>query len=118
MAGLAAGQARIIMFGVGPLPKSIMIAPFPQRSRLNFVSDLIRLSDREREVLQFVAGGFTNGEIGIRLGIATSTVRNHLYRIYRLYGTSSRVESVIYGISIGDVRLNVAIASVRRRLSK
>lgn len=82
------------------------------------MSDLIRLSDREREVLQFAAGGFSNREIGERLGIAPSTVGNHLYHIYRVYGVSSRIEAIVLGLSIGDVSLSAAVANVRRRVVK
>ena len=39
--------------------------------------DLDRLTPREREVLQLVAEGFTNREIGERIGIAAKTVDVH-----------------------------------------
>lgn len=45
---------------------------------------------REVEVLYLVADGLTDKEIGGRLGIAISTVRTHLRRMYLRYGISSR----------------------------
>jgi DNA-binding CsgD family transcriptional regulator len=82
------------------------------------VSDLIRLSDREREILQWAANGLSNKQIAQHLGIEVRTVRNHLYNVGKLYGTNGRLQSVIYGIGLGDVNLSVALWNVRRGRSK
>ncbi len=53
-----------------------------------------RLTDAERRVLEEVARGLTNAQIGRRLHLSTKTVANHLYRAYRkLGGVSSRTEA-------------------------
>lgn len=75
------------------------------------------LTDRERQVLQLAAGGATNAEIGLALDISRQTVKNHLYAIGRNYGTSGRIQSVIFGIANGDVMLNVAIEDVKAKMS-
>ncbi|WP_344198239.1 helix-turn-helix transcriptional regulator [Aeromicrobium alkaliterrae] len=51
------------------------------------------LTPREREVLQQVALGLSNGEIGARLFISTKTVSVHVSNILAKLGASSRTEA-------------------------
>lgn len=50
-------------------------------------------SFREKQVLQLVARGFTNGEIAQALFLAESTVKSHLSSSFRKLGVSSRKEA-------------------------
>jgi two-component system, NarL family, nitrate/nitrite response regulator NarL len=50
------------------------------------------LSEREIDVVQCVADGLTNREIGDRLGLSRHTVKNYLFRIFDKIGVSSRME--------------------------
>lgn len=50
-------------------------------------------SFREKQVLQLVAQGNTNGEIARRLYLAESTVKSHLSSSFRKLGVSSRREA-------------------------
>jgi DNA-binding NarL/FixJ family response regulator len=52
----------------------------------------IRLSRRELEVVQLVADGRSNDEVGGALGIGAKTVETHLARLYERFGMSSRTE--------------------------
>jgi len=52
------------------------------------------LSDREVEVLELVADGRSNKEIGEELGLSALTVKSHLARIARKLGTGDRAELV------------------------
>jgi DNA-binding CsgD family transcriptional regulator len=54
--------------------------------------DMLVLSDAERRVAKFAARGLTNREIAGRLYLTPSTVEQHLTRIYRKLGVSSRVQ--------------------------
>jgi DNA-binding NarL/FixJ family response regulator len=54
--------------------------------------DMLMLSDAERRVATFAAEGLTNREIAGRLYLTTSTVEQHLTRIYRRLGVRSRVQ--------------------------
>jgi DNA-binding CsgD family transcriptional regulator len=48
------------------------------------------LTDRQAEVLQILATGATERDIGDRLGISYRTVQKHLQRCYRQLGVSNR----------------------------
>lgn len=54
------------------------------------------LSDREREVLQLVAGGFTNAQIGTQLFISPKTVRNHIANILDKLNLSKKTDLIRY----------------------
>ncbi|MGO9404866.1 MAG: LuxR C-terminal-related transcriptional regulator [Terriglobales bacterium] len=50
------------------------------------------LSDRERQVIEHVAGGMSNREIARALNLSAHTVKNYLFRIFDKLGVSSRTE--------------------------
>lgn len=56
------------------------------------------LSDREMEVVQHVAQGFRNKEIGEKLFISEQTVKNHLRNIFDKLGLSDRLELALYAV--------------------
>lgn len=53
------------------------------------------LSDREREVLEFVARGLNNQEISSRLFLSLKTVQNHVSNIFRKLQVADRAQAVI-----------------------
>jgi DNA-binding NarL/FixJ family response regulator len=59
------------------------------------------LTARERDVLEYVAQGLTNGAISKRLKIAEKTVRNHVSIILSKLGVSSRTHAVVIGRQAG-----------------
>jgi transcriptional regulator EpsA len=52
------------------------------------------LSTREREILQWIALGKTNDEIGSILGLSVYTVKNNVQRIFRKLNVSNRAQAV------------------------
>ena len=60
------------------------------------VVDPNALSCRELEILESLSGGQTNAKIAAELHISEKTVKNHLYRIYKKLGISSREEAIIH----------------------
>jgi len=50
------------------------------------------LSTRERQVVQYLAGGMTNREIAESLSLSPHTIKNYLFRIFDKLGVSSRTE--------------------------
>jgi two-component system response regulator DesR len=54
----------------------------------------VPLSEREREVLELVATGATNSEIGRRLFLSRHTVKEHTSALYRKLEVRNRAEAV------------------------
>jgi len=61
------------------------------------------LSQREIEVLQLVAGGKSNRDIGAALSLSALTVKSHLARIARKLGTGDRAEMVAVALRAGVI---------------
>ena len=58
-------------------------------------SPLSELSEREREILSFVAEGLTNREIGERVHLAEKTIKHHMTNILGKLHVRSRVEAAL-----------------------
>jgi len=63
-----------------------------------------KLSDREREILQLIAEGFTNKEIAERLVLSPSTIHSHRTNLMHKLNLSSRHELVQYARTHGLLR--------------
>jgi DNA-binding NarL/FixJ family response regulator len=76
--------------------KGELVAP---RELLRYVltkehsGDLAALSVRQREILGYVVEGLSNAEIGRRLYLSESTIKQHLRAAYKLLGVSNRTEA-------------------------
>jgi len=64
-----------------------------------------RLTERERDVLNALARGFTYGEIAGQLALSSHTVGTHIKNIYRKLEVSSRAEAVFEACQMGIIRL-------------
>lgn len=53
-------------------------------------AQLERLTERQREIVRWVAQGLSNKEIARRLGISPTTVKTHLHNIFERVGVSGR----------------------------
>jgi DNA-binding NarL/FixJ family response regulator len=51
------------------------------------------LTPRQREVLELVAEGLSNAQIADRLFLTEFTIKQHLYKAYRLLGVRNRVQA-------------------------
>jgi DNA-binding NarL/FixJ family response regulator len=60
-----------------------------------------KLSEREMEVLQLVATGQTNRQIGVTLHISEKAVQKRLSGVYQKLGVTSRVEAVMAAMRQG-----------------
>ncbi len=69
------------------------------------VEPKVHLSERERQILELIAKGLSNGEAGKILGITTGTIRTHLENIYEKLEVTNRVEAVTEGIRKGIIEV-------------
>lgn len=75
---------------VAPSPVAVMTALVPEP-----------LSAREHELLRVLAGGDTNRELAVALGISAGTVRWHLSNIYGKLGVQRRTQAIARARSLG-----------------
>jgi PAS domain S-box-containing protein len=59
------------------------------------------LSVRERQILRYLAAGWTNREIGAGLGLSTGTVRNHVARILSKLNVTDRTQAAVRAVVLG-----------------
>ncbi|MET9249992.1 MULTISPECIES: response regulator transcription factor [Nonomuraea] len=64
----------------------------------------VALTSREAEVLNGVADGLTNAEIGDRLVIAEATVKTHLLRLFAKLDVNDRTRAVVVALERGLLR--------------
>lgn len=70
------------------------------------ISESTTLSDRELEILELVAIGLTNHDIGEKLEISKRTVDNHISNILTKTKTDNRVELVRWALQWGKICLD------------
>lgn len=71
------------------------------RSRLKIS---VRMTKRERQVIQLVADGLTNKEIAHNLHLSPSTVKSHIHNILEKLALRSRVQIANYARASGDFK--------------
>jgi DNA-binding NarL/FixJ family response regulator len=63
-----------------------------------------KLSQREMEIVTYVARGMSNRAIGDALGLSENTVRNHLRSILEKLGLDNRVQVATLALEQGLVK--------------
>jgi DNA-binding NarL/FixJ family response regulator len=76
-------------------------APAPGTSQVPEDEMLDELSDREREVLEWIAAGYNNSEIARKLVISPHTVRNHITSIFSKMQAADRAKLIIMAKKAG-----------------
>lgn len=80
---------RLIDFFATPRPKTMPAPIFPD------------LTDREREILNFIVQGHSNQEIANRLVLSLKTVRNHVSNIFSKLQVADRAQAILLAREAG-----------------
>jgi DNA-binding NarL/FixJ family response regulator len=79
------------------IARKVMAQMFDQHK----ASSVQPLTEREMEVLQLTAKGYTNKAIAVQLDISDRTVQGHLAHIFGKLQANSRTEAVMRAVSLG-----------------
>jgi len=74
--------------------RDLAVAPGCKPARHDF-----GLTQREREIVTTVVGGFSNRDIAQRFSISEQTVKNHLSNIFDKLGVSNRLELALFALN-------------------
>jgi RNA polymerase sigma factor (sigma-70 family) len=88
---------RELYDGGAPMSSQIaakVVSAFQQTKAGVADESVATLSNREREILDYLSRGLLYKEIAAELGISQETVRKHVYNIYEKLHVSNRIEAV------------------------
>lgn len=100
-----AASAEQIMAGVEAAAAGLIVVSVEHANTGACSAGEDPLTPREREVLQMLAAGLGNKEIGARLHISDHTAKFHVSQILGKLGAASRAEAVSIGMRRGIVPL-------------
>ena len=66
----------------------------------------VHLTEREKEIIQLIARGLSNKEVGQSLNLSEGTVKIHVSNILGKLNVSSRTEAAVWATQMGLVSLN------------
>src|ERR1700694_5446004 len=77
-----------------------------ERSRNGHAKDerLARLTDQERKILDLIAEGLTNRQIGERMFLAEKTVKNYVSNLLSKLGMERRTEAAVFATKLSTKR--------------
>lgn len=90
--GLAVLLGLVFIFYWHQKRMKILSTKLKDEARLGNIYEKYNISDREKDVLELVFKGKTNREIEDELFISLSTVKNHVYKIYKKTGVKNRYQ--------------------------
>jgi len=95
-------QLKAVLNGQPPLSPGVarrILTHFSQRNQESKSTEA--LTNREKEVLQLMAKGFSRPEVARILGLTPNTVASYTKVIYQKLNISRRAEAVIEGVRLG-----------------
>ncbi|WP_165952598.1 response regulator [Kribbella albertanoniae] len=79
-------------------------AAAPAQADARWAGMLAQLSEREREILVWMARGLSNRDLASKLFVSETTVKTHVSSVLSKLGLSSRVQAVVVAYEAGVVR--------------
>jgi DNA-binding NarL/FixJ family response regulator len=96
-----AAVVRSVSVGEVYVAPSLAFGLLREMSRPRSSDPLAELSSRERQVLELVATGLSNQEIGLKLGLAEKTIKHYMTNILTKLQVRSRVEAALLAARVG-----------------
>ena len=107
---------RCVARGEHPINESLVTRPNVANQVLQQFQDLSwrneaeafisPLTPRETEILNYIAQGYLNKQIALKLGISEQTIKNHVTSILRKLNANARTEAVVVAIKQGLISIN------------
>ena len=96
---------RSVYRGVKVLPSHLTGSLFSQiienavnKAKPSIISESIRMTKREQQVIELISGGFTNKEIAQKLHLSIYTVKSHVHNILEKLALNTRVQIAKYAL--------------------
>jgi two-component system, NarL family, nitrate/nitrite response regulator NarL len=96
-----ASVVRSVSAGEVYVAPSLAFGLLREMSQERTSDPLAELSSRERQVLELVANGLSNQEIGVKLGLAEKTIKHYMTNILTKLQVRSRVEAALLAARVG-----------------
>ena len=112
---------RLVAAGTNVLPPPLTDSLFSAivnheaRRERAFLSAAASLTKREREIVRLIAEGLSNKEIGLRLNVATFTVKSHVHNVLEKLALRTRVQIACYYSREGTTAIDTAADESRLR---
>ena len=100
---------RIVAAGAKVLPPAMISSLFSQIARDAMsraperAHESVRMTPRERQVINLIAEGLSNKEIAARLNIATHTVKSHVRNVMEKLMLHTRLQIAAYAHGVAEV---------------
>jgi len=105
---------RLVAIGTNVLPPPLTDSLFSEivnheaRREKAFLSSAVTLTRREREITRLIADGLSNKEIGLRLNVATFTVKSHVHNVLEKLALRTRVQIASFYAREGTTTIDAA----------
>ena len=107
---------RRVARGEHPINESLTNRPNVANQVLHQFQELSRRSEaeafispltpKETEILNYIAQGYLNKQIAVKLGISEQTIKNHVTSILRKLNANARTEAVVVAIKQGLISIS------------
>lgn len=68
------------------------------------LKDAVRMTKREKEIIELISDALTNKEISVKLKISTFTVKSHVHNILEKLALHSRLEVANFSLTDGTIK--------------
>jgi DNA-binding NarL/FixJ family response regulator len=81
-------------------------------SKPSAIAEAVRMTKRERQVIELIADGFTNKEIALKLNLSTYTVKSHVHNILEKLALNTRVQIAKHALLTESYKIAIDTTSL------